>query len=293
MAARRPILVTGVPRSGTTWLARQLANASGSSMTGREPMNPHGKQYALGGTIDAWARIVDPTPKQRRVMRAAYRATTPLVYGRYGHRQWAAAMPWTRIVVKDPFAMLSISGLYAATSMLPVLVYRHPGAVLASYRRMGWSPDLGEIEAALPETLSADPHEHDIHADPVAALAWFWVTLNQVALDDLRRVPGAVVVSHTELASGGPSAMRVLYAACGLGWNDRIEAAVRSAGSGEARSPKARVNAKGKTLHELGRSSTDVAEAWRSKVSAEDLQTLDEIAGPTLAALESARLALS
>ena len=67
MAARRPILVTGVPRSGTTWLARQLANASGSSMTGREPMNPHGKQYALGGTIDAWARIVDPTPKQRRV----------------------------------------------------------------------------------------------------------------------------------------------------------------------------------------------------------------------------------
>lgn len=262
-------------------------------MTGREPMNPHAKQFALGGTIDAWARLVDPTPKQRRVMRAAYRGRTPFVYGRYGHRQWAAALPWTRIVVKDPFALLSLPGLYAATSMLPVLVYRHPGAVLSSYRRMGWSPDLAEVEAALPEPLFADAHEHDVHADPVAALAWFWATLNQVALADSRAVPGALVVSHTELASGGTAAMQRLYAACGLGWSDRIEAAVRTAGSGEGRTPKARVNAKGKTLHELGRSSTVVAEAWRAKVDPEDLNTVDEIAGPTFAALESARIDLS
>ena len=262
-------------------------------MTGREPMNPHHGQYGLAGTIQAWARITEPTPKQRSAMRAAYRARTPKVYGRYGHRQWAAALPWSRIVVKDPFAMLSIAGLYAATSALPVLVYRHPGAVLASYRRMGWRPDLAEVEAALPPELRADAQDHDVHADPVAALAWFYATVNRVALDDLAHVPGAVVVSHTELASGGAAAMQRLYRACGLGWDDRTEAAVRSAGSGEGKAPKARVNAKGKTLHELGRDSSAVAEAWRAKVTGEELATLDEIAGPTLAALESARVDLS
>jgi hypothetical protein len=292
MAARRPILVTGVPRSGTTWLARQLANAAGSAMTGREPMNPHAKQYGLGGTLDAWARIAQPTGKQRKVMRAAYRGRTPFVYSRYGHRQWAAPWPWTRIVVKDPFAMLSITGLYDATSMLPVLVYRHPGAVLTSYRRMGWSPDLREVEAAVSPDQRADPHEHDIQADPVAALAWFWATVNQIALQDLDRVPGAVVVSHAELASGGAPAMRRLYLACGLGWDDRTESAVRSAGSGEGRAPKARVNAKGKTLHELSRSSSEIADAWRAKVTSEEFTTLDEIAGATLASLDSARVDL-
>ena len=48
-----PILVTGVPRSGNTWLARLLATSPGTAMAGREPMNPRGRQYALGGTLTA------------------------------------------------------------------------------------------------------------------------------------------------------------------------------------------------------------------------------------------------
>ena len=58
----RPILVTGVPRSGTTWLARLLAGSPGTALAGREPMNPRGRQYALGGTLTGWARLSDLTP---------------------------------------------------------------------------------------------------------------------------------------------------------------------------------------------------------------------------------------
>lgn len=255
-------------------------------------MNPHGRQYALGGTIQAWARIVEPTPRQLRAMRRAYSGRTPSVYGRYGHRQWAAPLPTTRIVVKDPFAVLSIGALHEATGALPVLVYRHPGAVLASYRRMGWSPDLAEIEAAVPVAEQASREGQDLAHDPVAALAWFWATLNQVALSDLTRVGTGVVVSHTELAAGGPAAMQRLYRACGLGWDERTEAAVRSAGSGEARAPKARVNRSGQTLHELSRDSTQVAEAWRAKIDPDELEMVEQLAGPTWLALQAARVDL-
>ena len=58
----RPILVTGVPRSGTTWLARLLALSPGTALAGREPMNPRGRQYALGGSLDGWTRLTDPSP---------------------------------------------------------------------------------------------------------------------------------------------------------------------------------------------------------------------------------------
>ena len=61
---RRPILVTGVPRSGTTWLARWLAAGAGMALPGREPMNPHGRSYALAGTLTGWVRLSEPTPRQ-------------------------------------------------------------------------------------------------------------------------------------------------------------------------------------------------------------------------------------
>jgi hypothetical protein len=305
-----PLLVTGVPRSGTTWLARQLAGATGTALTGREPMNPHEGQYALGGAIRAWARLVQPTAAESRALRRAYQGRTPRVYGRYGSRQWAAALPSTRVVVKDPFAVLSVAAVHRVTGAIPVLVYRHPGAVLASYRRMGWSPDVPEILAAVPDARDSFPGDPAAHAGKgtvadAAVLAWFWAVLNGVALADLADVPGAVVVSHEELAAGGAEAMARLFVACGLRRSAR-ETSVLAGANGAAggtrpvvtppragRVPKARTNQNGKTLHRLDRPAGEVATAWRSATEPTDLAAMDTLAGPTLAALAERRLDLN
>src|SRR4051794_16992381 len=138
-----------MPRSGTTWLGRLLAGAPGTTLVGREPMNPHRGQYRLGGTLDRWVELRVPTRRQARLLRRAYHGRSPLVYGRYGRRQWAAALPSVRTVVKDPFAMLSLPCVARTTGAQVVLLYRHPGAALASYRRMGWTPDLDELRPVL------------------------------------------------------------------------------------------------------------------------------------------------
>ncbi len=283
---RVPILVTGVPRSGTTWLARQLACSPEVAMTGREPMNPHRGQYALGGSIDAWARLDPPTHRQLRSLRRAYRGHTPRVYGKYGSRQWAAPLPTTKIVVKDPFAMLAVSVVHQATNALPIVLYRHPGAILASYRRMGWEPDIAELIRALPEAQTQDvPLE-----DATSRLAWFWATLNSTALTDLADIPGALVISHEELASGGQAAMRQVYQACNLHWSPKVEQALVAQGT--TRNPKVTVNAAGKTLHRLDRASESVASSWRAKVTKAELELLEKYAGPTLDALTERRLIL-
>lgn len=280
---RRPLLVTGVPRSGTTWLARVLASGTGCAMTGREPMNPHGRQFRLGGTLTAWARLGAPTPRQRLALDLAYRGWTPLVYSRYGYRQQLAALPWTRVVVKDPFAMLSIPAVNARTGAVPVLLYRHPGAVLASYRRMGWRPDIAELERLV--TLPDPPPAGDV--DPVVVdMARFWTALNATALEDLTGVHGAVVVSHSEVATGGMPALRRLFQACGVGWDSATEARIAAAGSegGSANTSK--------TLHDLNRSPAEVAQAWRRHVPEPEVAVLEQIAGATLAALEDRRVDL-
>jgi hypothetical protein len=274
---RRPVLVTGVPRSGTTWLARLLATAPGTALAGREPMNPRGRQYALGGTLDGWTRLREPTPGQERRLRAAYRGLNPFVYSRYGTRQYAAPLPGTRMVVKDPCALLAIAPVSRITDAVPVLVYRHPGAVLASFRRMGWRPRVGEVRDLLPGLAPAD-------ADPATELAAFWAALHRAALDDLATIPEAVVVSHSELAHSGAAGGTALFAALGLKPSERTTAELTKQGS--------QVAVAAGRLHDFDRAPAAVAEAWRTKLPVEDLEIVERIAGETLAELDSRRLQL-
>ncbi|MGL5859363.1 MAG: sulfotransferase [Angustibacter sp.] len=294
LRSRPALLVTGVPRSGTTWVARQLSAAPGAAMTGREPMNPHVGQFALGGTISAWTRLRPPTARQARLLRLAYRGLLPRVYGRYGHRQWAGPLPSSRVVVKDPFAVLSVAAVHQVTAARPILVYRHPGAVLASYRRMGWSPDLAEVAAAVPagerpDHLQDTPTQADGDA-LLPAMAWFWSLLNEVALDDLATVSGAVVVAHEDLAGGGLEAMRQLFTVCGLRWTDQVERNLARTGTSDGPAPRASSNPTRQTLHRLDRPSQQVASSWRAHVPPDEVLALERLAGHTLDRLAGRRL---
>lgn len=280
--------MTGVPRSGTTWLARLLALSRGAALAGREPMNPRGRQYALGGTLTGWTRLSEPTPRQRRLLRAAYRGRNPWVHSRYGHRQWAAPLPGTTVVVKDPYALLSTAAVARATGARPVLVYRHPGAVLASYRRVGWTPRLDEVarvvEAERPGASRGAPRLPG-PGEPlgVEAMAWFWSELHWLALADAARA-GTVVVSHGELAAGGPAAGRVLADHLGLTWSDAMAAELARDSAG---APLVAAR-----LHNLERAPAAVAEEWRTRLEDAEVDRLEELAGATLAQLDAARLRL-
>ncbi len=288
---RRPILVTGVPRSGTTWLARLLATAPGTALTGREPMNPRGRQYALAGTLTGWTRLTDPSPRQRRALRAAYRGWNPRTFGRFGRHQWRAPLPGTRVVVKDPFAMLSAPVVVDLTGARVVQVFRHPGAVLASYRRMGWRADLSEL-ATLIDTTDVEldePVRSLWRSGPQSlsdaeAMGVFWTVLNGLVLADLDRAPGTVVVSHHELAAGGEPAAGALFEALGLRPSAETRAEMRGHSRQAAGSDAA--------LHRLDRDPAEVAASWRRTVDAAEVQRLEDIAGPVLARLSAARLPL-
>ena len=278
------VLVTGVPRSGTTWVARTLAARPGVAMPGREPMNPERDkgQYALAHTLDGWARLTRLTRGQRLALRACYAGLEPRGYSRYGVRRWAAALPWTRVVVKDPYAMLSLPVVVEATGAIPVLVYRHPAAVLASYRRMGWRPDMAEI-VQMPDFHRLRGADADPAEDDVAAMAQFWRFLNGLALDDLSSLPRHVVLSHAELAAGGAAALGLLCARLGL-----TPPAPEAAPPAAVSSPSART-----ALHNLDRDPSGVADGWRADVTEDELSRMEDLAGDVLEDLTARRLVLS
>ncbi len=292
-----PILVTGVPRSGTTWLARLLAKAPGTALAGREPMNPRGRQYKLAGTLDGWAKLEELTPKQARALRTAYRGLNPWVYSRYGHRQWAAPLPGIRLIMKDPFAVLSIPAVQRVTGAHPVLLFRHPGAVLASYRRMGWEPDLDELRPIAAHHATQHPRSAEVmsaleSADMTSAQAMgrFWSVLHQIALDDLPST-NATIVAHSDVAGYGLHMGPRLFRALGLEWTQ--ESAAEFGGDGHESNgsmDQGTGQHAGSTLHDFDRPPAAVADAWRSSLRPGELSEIEDVAADVLTRLNELRL---
>ena len=256
-------------------------------MPGSEPMNPRDGQRALGGTLDGWARLDEPTAAQRMLIKLAYRGLDPTGYSRYGVRQWAAPLPTTRVIVKDPFAMLSIPGITSAVAAVPVLVYRHPAAVLRSYRRMGWSPDFAEVNE-LPGLPGVDRLAGAQNLSEVRAMAEFWRVCHEVALADLDQLPDFVVVSHAELAASGEDGMARLRARLRLPRHRRLP--VSSIGAPADDDPGDDDSGE---LHRFDRDPRRVAEYWRGDVDQRDLDQMEGIASSVMAELESRRVLLT
>ena len=281
---RRPVLVTGMPRSGTTWLARTLAGAPGASLPGREPMNPRPGQFALGGTVDGWTELRDPTPKQVRILRRCYRGLEPRTYSRYGLSSLGALLPWRTTIVKDPFALLSVPAIVACTGATPVVLYRHPGAVLASYRRMGWTADTEEMRRLQDREGGAPP------VDDVEAMNEVWTFLHERVLGWLPEVPGVILVSHREVSRGGRAAVERLARLCGLD-------APRTPPPGDGAEPRgvsleqARAVPEGR-LHSFDREPEEVVAGWRTRLSATEVERLEAVTTPVWDSLESARTPL-
>ncbi|MDQ3627429.1 MAG: hypothetical protein M3419_01125, partial [Actinomycetota bacterium] len=247
-------------------------------MPGREPMNPRGRQFGLGGSVEGWVRLTRPEPRQARLLRRAYRGLEPRTLSRYGIRQFAAATPWTCTIVKDPFALLSIPAVVRLTGARPVLLYRNPCAVLASYRRMGWLADVDEVVALGATHLRAG--DGDEVCDDADAMAVFWCFLNDTALGDLHDIEQATVVSHEELIRGGDAAVATLRRHLQLPPAAAAAPAVT------------RDSTAGVDLHRFDRARDEVLHGWRSRLSVEEDARVQRLTRGTLERLEQARLLL-
>jgi hypothetical protein len=194
------------------------------------------------------------------------------MFSRYGSRQWAAPLPSTRIIMKDPFAVLSLRALSAVTNTVPVLLYRHPAAVLASYRRMGWTADTDEM-TALGAPAPTGPGD-------LAAMAAMWGWCHQVALADLEAVPEAVIVSHQALTNGAEAAHAVLCDRLGLGLAPALTDT--SAGTSSQR--------RDGVLHDFDRTAAAVATGWRERVAPDEIDQIESMVATVWSELESRQL---
>ncbi|GAA4561350.1 sulfotransferase [Planotetraspora kaengkrachanensis] len=251
-ASGPPVLVTGLPRSGTSWVGRMLA-ASGELVYVNEPLNPqrppgrspgvlaasvtHRFQYICDDDEIPWLDAFSGTIALRyhwlAEIRSNRRPGDLARMAKYGTAFGMGALRGRRALLDDPFALLSAEWFARRLGCQVIILVRDPVSFVASWQRLGWTVSVDEL---LGQSLLLRDHPcvEGLRplagsADRIATAAALWKTARQVTESVSARSAGIRVVGFEHLASAPLDGFRDLYEWCGLPWTRRAARRITSA----------------------------------------------------------------
>jgi Sulfotransferase family len=283
-----PVLVTGSPRSGTTWVGQMLALSPDAGYI-FEPFHPHSSAGISAAVFDQWYTYIDTDNANRyqgaiaRTLGFSYdfraelsMVASPRDFARMGRD--AAQTTFHRLlhhraIMKDPNAVFSSEWLARTFSMDVVFTIRHPAAVVSSLLRLGWTTDFSQfthqprlIQAYL-EPFAAELQAAVAHPpEPIDQATLLWRLVYHTALVFAEAHPDWSFVRHEDLARNTAPAYDELYRRVRLTMNARVQRAIaaHSAPSNPAEAPRG-------TKHLLRRDSSAAADLWRSRLTPEQV----------------------
>jgi hypothetical protein len=294
--------VTGLHRSGTTFMGNVLDAAEGTVMLSREPTNYRSGitgvprwypslveadlagRTANAGVVDGLLRLTRGRPVRWRNPDARLRSLGSNVF----HNTVAiSARPRSRcLVVKDPFLSLAVPFVQRHLSRRTVLVaVRHPAAWALSLERVGWHPGVLVNQLLDREDLAAEVDQmqvprRDWTAQPLyEASGWAWRILMGVAGERAGQTDTARyrVVPLESFKDDPLERALALIDDVGLRSSPRTVARLRTLTQGDVVAPTTTVQ------HVLKRDTSASVESWRSRMSPADQRVIWRICEPVAA----------
>ncbi len=260
---RRPLLVTGLPRSGTSWVGKML-EASREVVYVNEPLNPQHPPGHSPGVLDATVthRFTYICPDNEEQWLPAFADTVRLRYhplaelrrnrgtydlarfAKYGTAFTLGRLRGRRALLDDPFAVLSAAWFVERLGATALVLVRDPVAFVGSWQRLGWTVyfhELLEQPLLMRDLLGGYADELRAHVgsqDRIAKAALLWRVTYAVVDDMSRRLDGVHVRRYEDLVRDPLPGFRELYELSGLDWSSRARdrvAAATTGGDGPAR----------------------------------------------------------
>jgi hypothetical protein len=301
MDTLKPILVTGAPRSGTTWVGRMLAEAPGVFYI-HEPFN---LDYPPSlGICDArfkywFTHITRETDAQY------YRAIRNTLAFRYN---WAGALSSLRTIedarktiaeghrfidqrrrrsvplIKDPIALFSAEWLSERFGMQVVMMIRHPAAFVSSIKILNWSHPFSHF-LSQPHLMRTflQPFEGEIRQyanreHPIfdqAILLWRLIYHTVNVLRDQHK--GWVYLRHEDLSRNPIGSFRDVFDRLGLVFADHVpEVITLYSGPENPTQPFEHIG----TESALKRNSFSNISNWKRRLSAAEIAQIRDLVEP-------------
>lgn len=236
---RVPVLVTGMHRSGTSWLGRMLC-ANGDFIHIPEPLNVSNRQTILRSRVRHWYTLISeenedaylpfyrdavafrphPIHDIRRIRLGSPR--DPIRIQKHWIDFVLGRLERRRVLFKDPFAIFSTEWFSRRLSCQIVVLIRHPLAVVSSLKRLGYSFDFNNIlqqpllmrrlERFRPEMNAALAFPGDIIRQ--GSLLWR-IIYDSISVDEAT-ASSLYIVRHEDLSLNPTEEYRGLYEKLGL-----------------------------------------------------------------------------
>ena len=252
---KKPILVTGSPRSGSTWVGQMLASSARVAYL-HEPFNPdnyrrgrckaHFKNRFYYVCDENKERYKDPIDS---LLRYKYQWVTEISYiksardiGRllrdsslYAMYRFLNARP----LIKDPIAIFSAEWLAREFNMDVVIMIRHPAAFAASIKRKNQPFRFAEIldQPLLMRDYLA-PFAHEMEAmreggrDRIDEAILLWRMIYTQVQRYQKKYPDWIFIRHEDLSQDPLHRFRDLYEKLNLSYTNSAEKALRFHTSG-------------------------------------------------------------
>ena len=300
MTGERPIVIAGLPRSGTTWTMRVLGTSPGAikipepdnedkypaaihakHSLGRYPCLVPGQQakpyrglwgWILTGATEDWR-----SGQARRLLGPG--ATTRIFEGRMDLTTWAAATlarnprPGSpapgRVIAKSIHAQLSLEWIANEFDITPLVLLRHPGNVLASWMEVQLKDGRNSTLESRPEVRARYSERWGVPQpgdDPIEKMSWRIGLLVAALEEAMTRHPEWQVRTHEQLCTDSVATFRTLFADLSLEWSDATEQfLVDNDTPGEGFVTK--------------RVASELSDSWQHRLDDEQLATLRRVLG--------------
>lgn len=283
---KKPILVTGALRSGTTWVGKMLTlppdiyyipeifhpdNISGLCAV---PFNRHFQYIHPGNESSYLSTVGDALSLNYPLFENWRHSTTAIARIRvlkrfFGHTV-RRFITHPRILDKDPVALMSAEWLHIQFDMEIVVLIRHPAAFVGSVKRLGWPISARGFlrqEALMRDHLS--PFEAEIRRSPsglVDQAILVWRILHYMVNKYRQKWPGWTYVRHEDLSLDPVQGFRDLFARLGIEYTQQVRQEIISH-SADSNPPEAPHG----VVHQLRLNSRANIKSWKNRLSEEEI----------------------
>jgi hypothetical protein len=296
--SKRPILVSGAHRSGTTWVGKTLAK-SPSIIYIEEPFSPVVRHYHPG-LCNAnfsywWMYITEENEKQYydeifSTLNFRYKLMVQIkriIQNRCGFRTFLKGYTSfslnryrnnVRPLLKDPIGLFSAEWLAKRFTMDVVILIRHPAAFVSSIKRMNWPHDFSNfLNQPLLIRDHLKPLEKDIKrhlesdADIIDDGILLW-RLFYSFVDKLRKKHKEFLyVKHEDLSRYPVESFQKIFDRLDIEFSEKIKNfIVKSTNSSNP------IEASEGIMHQLKRNSRANVKSWKNRLSDSEIIRIKE-----------------
>ena len=291
---KKPILVTGAHRSGTTWVGKMLA-ADPQVAYISEPLNFWHRPGVMRTATPHWYTYICEDNEAEYI--SALRETLDFQYHpwlelkslrsmkdflRMGRDWWTfsrGSLNSKDALIKDPFAVFSSAWFANALDCQVVIVVRHPAAVTSSLLRLNWNFDFSDLlnqPLLMRDWLKPFQREMETMVnsvvDVIAQSCLLWRMVYQAAVELKDRFPEFHIIRHEDLSLDPVGEFHLLYESLDLNYSQKVEQTIINSSS--ARNPK---EVSPSAVHSVSVDSRANLENWKLRLTTSDIDRVHRL----------------